>query len=273
MINVLIIGANGMLGSKIMNYCLLKNWNVEAIYNDNDDYISVNIKKTHIENIKQCMDCYQYVFITTGNFSNNIDELINNNILIALFCHENFKNAKLIYISSINVYGTNFQLIDENAPFCSPNTYGLSKISSEFIIMAHPKYSIVRPSIILNERINHNTFIYKIIYDAKYKKKIDLMDNGNRKQDYISVDDVANICVNSTGHDNNDIFLAVFGKSYSNYEIASFIQQISNCTIEINTNIVNNESYIFDGSKSNEKLNYLNRKDILPLLKSIYDKI
>lgn len=269
---VLIIGGNGMLGNDIMRTCLEQGWKVDVVYSNNDQFIDERCRKIGFSSLNECGDNYDYVILSSGNFSGSYQDLLTSNADIPLICIRKFVKAKIIFISSINIYGTHHSVITEQSSFNQPNTYGLSKIGGEFIVASHLCYAIIRPSVILGSRMNRNTFIIKLLLSAKYNKKITLFGNGERRQDYVWVSDVSNMVLKAALYPENASLLAVYGESFSNRQIAEYVQLLSNCEI-VYSGEDNAPSFEFDSRATNKLLNCNSRTDIFKSIKYIYDSL
>lgn len=270
---VIIIGANGFLGSAIANRCLELGWVTWGSYNDNDNNIPRRCKKIHISKVQELKDNFDIVFVAIGNFILTQRELINVNILITNHISMIFKSAKLVFVSSISVYGVQNETINEVSSFYNPTVYGLSKIAGEFIASSHKSYSIVRLSNLYGTGMISSSFIPIIIEDA-VKKRIITLKNINRMHDYLSVEDAVNLCIKAGLCSSNEIYLGATGKSVSNLDIAKIIQKhILGCKLEFQESI-DSQSYFFNPEKTMKKLDWKPKKFIqrdLKLLIKFYE--
>ena len=83
---VLIIGANGFLGSKIVLYGIGLKWKITAVINKNSDNIPGEerfIKITDIQKLKR--NEYDLIFISAGSFQDDLDNLTLTNIKIPYY--------------------------------------------------------------------------------------------------------------------------------------------------------------------------------------------
>lgn len=78
-------------------------------------------------------------------------------------------------------------LIIERTRTCNPNQHGMTKLTSELLMVHYHKETvIIRFSPLYGRGMCPETFIPRIIKDAKKKKIITLWGDGQRKQDYFS---------------------------------------------------------------------------------------
>lgn len=265
---VIIIGANGFLGSHIVRLCLDKNWQVFATYNNNQDNIPSQANKIHIAGIKKLKDDFNIVFTTAGNFTQDHSGLMSSNVILTNQLTKLFKSAKLVFVSSISVYGIHQDIIDENSSFSNPTTYGLSKIAGEFITLGHANFSIVRFTNLYGSGMITKSFIPTIIKDA-IKNRAIILKNKIRMHDYLAVEDAASFCIKAGSTDKNGIYLGATGKSVSNLEIAKILQKlIPNTKIEF-IESDNSPSYFFNPKISMKELNWEAERSIKKDLKSL----
>ena len=221
----LVIGANGFLGSNLINKLIDKGHKVTGVFNQNKSRVNPLAITVSFEDIKK-LDAqeFDFIFYASGSFSSSYDQLIKINCLDLKMISDYFNTAKLIYISSINVYGDVSETIREDTSFNNPNTYGLSKIAGEFIARNHPKFAIIRPCYLYGPKLDNRSFLPGLIDQVKAKSEIVLFGQGSREQDYLYIDDASELCYLAAINDGNDIFLGATGKSYSNQYIANLIR-------------------------------------------------
>jgi len=250
-----VVGANGFLGSKIVNELINRNIEVLAVYN------------SHSENINKCATLItndqllgsdskpDFIYYATGNYTKSHEDLLKINLTLYKYSIK-FTNSKFLYISSTNVYGIHNNAITENSTYNNPGIYALSKLSGEFIVSAMPNYSIARLTYIYGPGITNSSFIPQIVKSAKDSGQIMLNGNGNRMQDYIYIDDAVAFCIASALSKNNGIYLGATGKSISNIEVAEEIKKWIECSIQYSGED-SGKSFFFDPQKTNKELNWL----------------
>jgi nucleoside-diphosphate-sugar epimerase len=263
--SVLIIGVNSLLSVSIIKQ--LKNmlnytFDIIGVFNKNTNNTKdLGIKQITFEKYLQTDYNFDFVFIVAAHipYDNPLyldKSLIDKNILLVSQISKKNKNAKLIFCSSVSVYGNNnnTEILETTLP--NPQTaYSISKITGEYICQLHDKYAIVRLSSIYGKGINSPTFIPRVIKQSKNTKEIVLYGNGSRKQNYIHVDDAANYLIKSAFHNTNGIFLGTSKNEYSNLEISEIVKRSS----KNNTKIVfkgddNSKNSIYNCTKTIETL-------------------
>lgn len=249
-----VVGANGFLGSAIVNELINKGFKVLAVYNNRFESINKNAQLiTSDELLKSDFqpDC---VFYVTGNYTNTHNELLSINNLLYNYT-QRFTDSKFVYVSSTNVYGVNDDIISEKSPFNNPSNYALSKLSGEFIVSATKHYSIVRLTYIYGPNITNNSFVPQIIKSAKEAKQITIFGTGTRTQDYIYINDAVSFCINAAQTDSNCILLGATGKSISNKEVAEEIAKNIDCKI-VYKDLDLGQSFKFNPEESHRLLNW-----------------
>ena len=255
-----VVGANGFLGSGLVDELINQNMEVMAVYNT--QFANINKLAKLISNEQFLNGNFEpdYIFYAPGNYANTHEELLKINQTLYLYSLK-FRNSKFIYISSTNVYGIHSDVIRENSTYDNPGLYALSKLSGEFIVSVTPKYSIVRLTYIYGASISNNSFIPQIIKSAKSLNQITLSGNGSRMQDYIYIDDAVDICLRSAMIEENNIYLGATGTSNSNKEVAEEIAKWVDCTVQYSGQDLG-QSFHFNPQKTFNKLNWIPKVSI-----------
>ena len=263
----LVVGANGFLGSALVNELISLNIKVLAVYNSN--YESINKKATLIQSNEVLKSSYipDYIYFVVGNYTNSHEELVENNNILAKYITK-FRESKFIYISSTNVYGFQDNIITENSNFNNPSLYGLSKLSGEFIVSSVFNYAIIRFTYIYGPGINNESFLPQIIKSAEDLKKITIYGDGSRLQDYIYINDAVSFCISAARAKKSEIYLGATGVSVSNKQVAEIVSQLTNCELEFK-DIDLGKSFKFNPSKTHGILNWSPKTSILEGLKKM----
>ena len=259
---VLVIGANGFLGRYVVEGCFKKNWQVSCCYHVNKNHIPESCPLIHVNDLSAYPHEFDTVFLLASYIPySGKDEpdnrLIEINVNLPLTVSKTFRRSKIIFASSVAVYGAHDNEITENTGFNGPSLYGLSKLSGEFIIQHHPRYSILRFSSLYGKGMTSATFLPAIIRNAREKRTISLFGDGSRRQDYLHVRDAANYCINAALYGNNETYLGVNGRSFSNLNVAKMIQKelTGGCEIHLDGSD-NSSSFIYNCNYSKSMLQY-----------------
>jgi UDP-glucose 4-epimerase len=250
----IVVGANGFLGSAIVNELVQQDFEVIAVYHTNHDRINKKANLyTNIEVLASNIDP-DFIFYLSGNYANQHNQLLEINTVLNQYVQKFYK-AKMVYVSSTNVYGNPNEVVTEFSPFNNPGIYAQSKLSGEFIVKVLSNYAIVRLAYIYGPGITNSSFIPAIITSAKKQKKITLFGQGEREQDYIFIDDAVDLCIASALNDNNNIYLGATGISISNKIVSQEIQKYTDCVIEFKGKETG-QSFYFNPKVTFEILNW-----------------
>lgn len=224
----LIIGANSFLGLNIIK--LLDDHDITGVYHKNTDkLVNTKIALLSVKEIFRLRDEFDFVyfisaFIPKGENNSDNEMLYKVNIELLQNCLSQFSLAKFIFASSVSVYGESASVLNENSQSKNVGNYGLSKLWGENLVRRHNSFAIFRISSMYGEGMNQGTFLPTIIKKALSEKQIYLYGNGERKQNYIHVSDVAEMMVNSESVEKNGTYLAVDSISHSNKQVADLIR-------------------------------------------------
>lgn len=228
----LVVGASGFFGNEIARQLHQSGSEVWGAYSSRADSVPDFCHKLQISEIATLDDDFDTVFVAAGNHSLSPSELVATNVTITQMVSKAHPKAKLVYISSVSVYGRHDDLITEESSFNQPTTYGLAKLGGELIARTHDRHAIIRPTYLYGPNMPQNSFLPFIISAAK-SKHITLYGDGSRLQDYLHVQDAASLCLSAALSDTNGTYLAATGTSTSNADIARKLQQlIPGCTLD-----------------------------------------
>ncbi|WP_162126236.1 NAD-dependent epimerase/dehydratase family protein [Flavobacterium phycosphaerae] len=249
-----VVGANGFLGSALVNTLLNQDFEVIAVYNANHDKINHKAKLVTNAEILNSAIQPDFIFYLSGNYAASAAQLQEINETLSHYV-STFSKAKMVYVSSTNVYGSTPGIVTENTPFTNPGLYAQSKLEGEIIVKAMQHFAIIRLAYIYGPGITNSSFIPAIIHSAKEHKKITLFGVGAREQDYIYIDDAVSLCIAGALQSENHIYLGATGVSVSNKQVAEEIQKHIPCNIEF-TGEENGQSFYFNPKQTFEILHW-----------------
>ena len=252
---IVIIGANSFLSQSLLKK-IPKRHNILQVYNKGVQRIDQSYDSLTISDFiryKPEIDVIYFVasYINFTEKYNDIENIYHSNVLLLKELSYLYPRAKIIHTSSVSVYETTTQSITELSKLNPKSSYGISKLWGELIVNNHKGGSVnVRKSSLFGEHMNCNTFLPLIIQNAIRHNNISIYGNGSRLQNYIYVEDVANILSNALEYNKKLPLLAVNKRSYSNLEIAHIIKSfIPN--LEINYKGEDNSGDVnYDGNET-----------------------
>ena len=255
---ILVTGVYGFLGFNLANF-LAEKHNVFGLYHKNKrENLSKNI--TVFSDVTQVnvqpdviVMCHAAVVSGTAVLSEN--ELEAGNVSFTQILLNCFPKAKIIYISTVAVYGNSAQLITETTSENPQSDYAVSKLKAEQLILKNTTPTIIRFSSLYGNGMKENTIIPIYCQQAMQDKKIVVWGDGSRLQNYIHISDAVLLISKIIENDIKVDFpiLGVSKKEYSNAQLAEIIGAYTDSEI------------IFDGvdiSKSVQYDNTISQKDV-----------
>jgi len=273
-VNQIVIGANSFLGKELCQQLIEKNQNVIGVYHKNKSNLLDHISNITIDNMFELSMQVDVVYIVSAYIPSkgdlNVESRLKNvNIeLVKQICNK-FKTSKIVYCSTVSVYKESNQVITEKSELLPSSLYGESKLQGEQIVSSQNNYAIVRISSMFGIGMKETTFLPAIIKHALQNKRINLLGDGSRMQNYVSVKNVANYLISSSLKSNN-IYLATDTKSYSNKDIVSLIQEIVQDVDLTFSGNDESKSFQYDNSFTRNELKI---KDIVNFTESLKELI
>lgn len=265
----LIFGANGFLGHTLIKLAP-PSYELSAVYHSNTQNINESKLKAlySISDFQNLKNEYDLVFalaafIPYGKMNEANERFNEVNVLLINRIVQKFTKARIIFSSSVSVFGDKPSLPISMQSSCQPNNfYSQSKFSAEKIIKTHPNYAIIRFSSLYGKGMVQSTFIPQMINRAKSEMLLNVYGDGSRQQDYLHIEDAANLCFLTAEKQKNINILGVSGNSISNLEVAKTIQRLlPNCEIKFKGND-NSPSYIYKTEQEIEnQANRINFED------------
>lgn len=257
---VLIVGANGLLGSELARGSLQLGWEIDVLVHQNKDNLPSGIRHCYTATNSLAPTDYDYIFNTAayipyGKFDQADERLLKTNIDLAFSLSQVYPQSKLVFASSVAIYGKNTQVINERSESISPNLYGLTKLIGERISALHQNYSVLRFPSLYGPGMTSRTFLLAIAGDAINKGKITLLGDGKRRQNYLHISDAAQYCIQAALEGDNEVYLGTAQRDYSNAEVAEVIRLQTGCNIAY-SGIDETASFEYDNRYTTDKLKF-----------------
>lgn len=261
---VLIIGINGFLGRELAKECLNRGIEVEGIYHKDKIFIPYGCFVSPYTSLGHFRDDYDAVFITSAVIPRSgstipDSEMIAINTQLPFQIALQFPRSFCVFTSSVSIYGyPHLSTITERTMSKNPNFYGMTKLAAESLLgRYHENSAIIRFSSLYGPEMHKETFLPRIIADAKRTRVITLFGDGSRKQDYLHVRDAAALCLIAAVKKRAGTYLGVYGKSYTNRSVADIVcSYIRGCMIRYH-DIDKNPSYSYDASYTRKNLGFI----------------
>ncbi len=250
----IVVGANGFLGSALVNALIFESINVVAVYHSNKNNINPKAQAITTNELFEQNPIADCLFYAVGNYACVHSELIEINNQLYGYINK-FPMLKWVYVSSTNIYGVHGNAISENSSFNCPSLYALSKIAGEFLVSSLNNFSIIRFTYLYGPGITNSSFLPTIISNAKLKGSISLSGRGSRLQDYLYIDDAVECCIKAGLINGKETYLAASGLSISNTDVANEIKKYINCEI-VYEGVNTAPSFQFDPHLTFEKLKW-----------------
>lgn len=139
--------------------------------------------------------------------------------------------ARHVLASSVSVYDLSKRTPLHINALPKPNSaYGWSKLAAECLIRQCSNHAVIRFSSLIGRNGRPNTFVPRIVQAAR-QGCITLYGNGQRLQNYIDLDDAADMCLRALASTNNFTTLGVADRSYSNNDVAEILAELTGATI------------------------------------------
>ncbi len=250
---ILVIGANGFLGRHLVKEHAERDHRVTAVYHAGTDHIPCEVPRVAAVELETLPDSFDVVYMTAacipyGHMDEPSPELVAANILLPLRACSRFTRARVIYASSVSVYGVTPGVLHEESPFERITYYGQSKLAGELVVRNHPSFAIVRLSSLYGRGMTATTFIPRLIEAAQSRRELVIYGDGSRRQDYLHIADAARYMIAASEAGVNRTFLGVYGESVSNMEIARLITELIPGTSIKRTGTDPSPSFAYDNS-------------------------
>jgi len=223
----LILGSSGFVGTSLLRRLSERGGAVSVMNRTLDPTLTV--AQALVDDLTRVPRRFDVVFLLAahvpyGRMDVYSAALLEANVDLVTRVVKAFPDARLVYASSVSVYGEPQYLpVDEEHSFNSPHAYGLSKLAGETIARSHPNHVILRFSSLYGPGMTRKTFLPTVIDDARTKGRIVLGGDGSRLQDYLFVEDAAEMLIEAGQTTASGVFNAASGEARSNRAVAEII--------------------------------------------------
>lgn len=231
---ILIIGGSGFLGKKIMK--AFDKDQVTYYYADlnpvkgmESNFISLNVLNK--EDFNKLDSDFTTIINLTGQVSNpsNLCFELNTKGIHNITNYVRDKNAELIQVSTISVYGSSESKINEESKLNPETSYGTCKATAEYLIqkdLSKNQYIILRLSNLYGDDQPKGIIAY-LLRSVKEQKDVTFNNNGNLKRHYLNVLDASNMIVTMCKNFKSGIYNYVGYDVYNIHQLVSVFKKFS----------------------------------------------
>ena len=241
---ILILGASGFIGGRLVQECIKKKWKVyygaknkkNFKKHDNLIFCKIDLLKHNFNSIKKIK--VDYVIFAAGYVNHSLlldkkKEILNEHFFSLIKIIDILKNSnikKFIYLGSADEYGNQKSPLKEDLLEFSKTSYTLAKtLASKYLLAMNKMYNF--PSVILRVFLVYGPFqkkrfIPNVILNCLRNKKF-LLTSCLQKKDFLFIDDFIEaifLTLKSNKASGEDINIA-YGKSFSLKKIVIFIKK------------------------------------------------
>ena len=222
---VVVIGANGFVGSEIVKALSGKKINIYPIGKNDIDLLS-DYADDRLSEIIKPDDVI--IFVSAKAPCKNLEMLSDNIKMVKVICNVLNKNKAnhVIYISSDAVYKDSSSPLSENSCAEPETLHGVMHLAREVALKTYcsSPLAIVRPTLIYGLNDPHNGYgPNRFRRLASKNEEITLFGNGEELRDHIAVDDLAELVSQIVLYKAEGVINAVSGEVVSFCELAEFI--------------------------------------------------
>ncbi len=248
--NILVTGGAGFIGSHVVEKLIEKKYEVIIIDNlSTGKKENVNKKakfyETDIRDFEKLKEVFEKekVDVVVHNAAQiSVESSINNPVFDAnvniigtiniLECMKLHNIKKVIFSSSVAVYGNVNKRVNEETKTQPVSPYGLSKlIGEEYIKLYNRLYSIsyiiLRYANVYGPRQNNEGVISIFIKKMLSGKSPTIYGRGEQTRDFVYVEDIAEASVNAININKNEIYLIGSGNETNIKELFKIIKRVT----------------------------------------------
>ncbi|MFX1355725.1 MAG: NAD-dependent epimerase/dehydratase family protein [Promethearchaeota archaeon] len=262
--NVLITGGLGYIGSILYDNIKEEGWNAEILDNHLykelvpvNPFVQADVRnKDEIKKLIQNHDTIINLAAVVGDPAC----LIDTNLAIEINCIGTRNVAelckkfekKIVHVSTCSIYGSEPNVIvkekDEGFPI---DFYGQTKYTQERIVreICNDNFCILRLGTAygLSPRMRYDLVVNVFAARAAKFNKITVF-GGQQERPFVHIRDISRAIIHAIKNNLNGIY-NVRGDNLSLLNLSQIVKEITNCKVDIDTNIIDKRSYMVDNSK------------------------
>ena len=277
--NILVTGASGLVGNAVCRFLLKQGFNVTGIVMsssseiNNDRYKEYKVDLTNNKisfstSFDAVIHCSALIPNNKSQKSNEELYIINQNIDQNIFSYCLDLSIKVIYISTAYLYDNSvIGILNEDSSLNKQleGYYKLKRDSENFLLTSELDSTILRIPSPYGFIEKQNNVMRLFSEKIKNSLPITFIGKGERKQNFIHIEDIANACLKAIENKSGGVFNTCDDRSYTMLELASFIRNIykSNSEFLFDTNAFEAIMNVnFDISKIKSELGWQPKIDL-----------
>ncbi len=139
--------------------------------------------------------------------------------------------ARHIYASSVAVYGIPQSLpLTIDSPGHQISRYGLSKLAGECVTRQAQSHAVIRFTSIIGVGMRSGSFIPSAV-QAALKGCIHVRGDGSRRQNYVDVEDAAQMCIDAATTPDSLIGHGIGECAHTNLEVANMLADLTGASV------------------------------------------
>ena len=236
MLRVLVTGSTGVIGSVISKHLRSLEFEIVEFRDVSGNRIDLRImdpSKQLVQDIDFIVHCASPIplrdtSISAIELANEIKQIDMNVMKLA-----SQLNARVLYLSTCGLYDRRCEAFqtEDNIPI--PQTpYFEAKYAGEKLFSKYTDSVSLRISSPFGEKLHSSTVVAEFLRCVEKKSNITLWGSGNREQDFICTNDIAQFTSQQISNWNSGIFNVVSGSPLTMFEIASLITSNTGSEIE-----------------------------------------
>lgn len=267
---IIITGHKGFLGNALVQrlkdkYVLT---GISREKNESNQYLQA-YSSDEICEIKETPDVVVmcHAAVASGNNQLETGMLYQSNVRFTAELIKKFPDSYFLYVSSVSVYGNQSQSINEETQAVPITEYAISKLWGEKVVSTANNYGVIRLSSLYGTGMKENTIIPNYVNQAISKGSIEVWGKGERKQNYLYVEDAADYIENMIIAKAQGVFIGAASKEVSNTALAQIIAEHTGAKISF-IKEDNSPSAAIDNSATRKRLGITEETDLKEGLKN-----
>lgn len=261
MSKALVVGCSGFLGRHLVATLLEAGEEVDGVDMVLAEHLPKGLRVMPASELLRIEPAHEVVYLVAavipyGAYDQPDERILESNVRLVDQVHRRWPAARLVYTSSVAVYGSAPGPLREELVTRRPTLYGLSKLAGELVAQHHRSHAVIRFTSLCGCGMSQKTFLPRIVDQARRNKTIALWGDGQRLQDYVHVRDAALYCYHAARSEQNGVFLGANGTSVSNLEAAQQVQSLLPGTAITFEGADPSPSFVYDPSWTWSKLGF-----------------